>query len=66
MKLQLQKNRLTSLDFLEHLPSLAELHLGENQLASLDARISTWNPLLLKARCLGSARLLSRAAMGDT
>eukprot|EP00929_Paragymnodinium_shiwhaense_P119570 TRINITY_DN9146_c0_g2_i2.p1 TRINITY_DN9146_c0_g2~~TRINITY_DN9146_c0_g2_i2.p1 ORF type:complete len:1824 (+),score=505.27 TRINITY_DN9146_c0_g2_i2:231-5702(+) len=47
-RLELYKNALTSMAFLEHLPSLTHLDLRMNKLTALDARICDWNPLLQK------------------
>eukprot|EP00930_Biecheleria_cincta_P037829 TRINITY_DN259_c0_g1_i1.p1 TRINITY_DN259_c0_g1~~TRINITY_DN259_c0_g1_i1.p1 ORF type:complete len:1610 (+),score=327.67 TRINITY_DN259_c0_g1_i1:120-4949(+) len=47
-KLQLYRNSLDSIAFLQHLPSLTELDLGRNKLTDLDPQISEWNPLLVK------------------
>lgn len=47
-KLRLYRNALTSTEFLQHLPCLTDLDLGRNRLEALDARISEWNPLLVK------------------
>lgn len=47
-RLDLYRNELTSMAFLEQLPSLTHLDLGRNRLTEVDVRLSEWTPLLLK------------------